>query len=151
MFLEKQKFLQKHWLIIILILIIHCNFSSAIVWLRNTNERGPAAANSGTKCLAELAKFFFYDPTITRTQNVAIMHTNGLSSPAAEILGNFLSLMHRMIATEEITKMQLGIISDHYKIDGMIHMNPSAMIICDYYVLVVDDINKVKFSLYINS
>lgn len=124
-------------------LIVNTKLVTPTVWLRNTNERGPAAAAAGTKCLAELAKYYFYRPTITRTQNLAIIQTKNLSSPASETAGNFLAIMHEMIADEEIERIQLGIISDSYKIDGLVNVDANAVLMTDYYVLVMDDIRTV--------
>lgn len=123
--------------------IANSEWVTPTVWLRNTNERGPAAAAAGTKCLAELAKFYFHRPTITRSQNIAIIQTKNLSSPAAETAGNFLSMMHEMIAAEEIKRIRLGIISDSYKIDGLVNVDADAVMMTDYYVLIMDDIEKV--------
>lgn len=68
------------------------------VWLRNPNDRGPAAVHAGSACLQTVADKFFYDPLVTRSKNMVILHTANMSAPAAEIGGTFLALMHNVIA-----------------------------------------------------
>lgn len=76
----------------ILVLTMSCMVNS-IVWLRNSNDRGPAAVQAGTACLQTVAQKFFYDPSVTRSKNMVILYTANMSAPAAEISSTFLALM----------------------------------------------------------
>lgn len=82
-----------------IVILVMSSAARATVWLRNPNERGPAAVQAGTACLYTVAHKFFYDPYVTRSENMVILHTANMSSPAAEISGNFLALMHAIIAS----------------------------------------------------
>lgn len=73
-----------------------------VVWLRPKNERGPAAIMAGIKCLEQMIHIYFYDPLITRTKNMLILHTNNMTSPAAEIEIKILELMNTNIANGSI-------------------------------------------------
>lgn len=81
----------------IVVLAMSC-VARATVWLRYPNDRGPAAVQAGSACLQTVAEKFFYDPYVTRSKNMVILHTSNMSAPAAEIGGTFLSLMHEVIA-----------------------------------------------------
>lgn len=75
-----------------------CCMVSTTVWLRYPNDRGPAAVQAGSACLQTVAEKFFYDPLVTRSKNMVILHTANMTAPAAEIGGTFLALMHNVIA-----------------------------------------------------
>lgn len=79
-----------------LVLAMSC-VARSTVWLRNPNDRGPAAVQAGSACLQTVAEKFFYDPLVTRSKNMVILHTSNMSAPAAEIGGTFLALMHNVI------------------------------------------------------
>ena len=52
------------------------------------------AANAGTSCLKTMADLFFYNPEITRSRNMVILHTLNMTSPAAEIEEFFIKWLH---------------------------------------------------------
>lgn len=54
-----------------------------------------------------------------------------------------LTLTFLLIVTFYRFSIQLRIISDGYQIDGIINVDPNAVTLTDYYVLVTDDLNKV--------
>lgn len=70
---------------------------SATVWLRYPNDRGPAAVQAGCSCLLAVTKDYFYDPWVTRSKNMVILHTANMSAPAAEIEINFLAKIHDVV------------------------------------------------------
>lgn len=62
---------------------------------------GPSNAIAGSRCLAILTKYYFYDPTIMRAKNMIVSHTKNLTSPAADIEVEYLTWIHRTIVNEK--------------------------------------------------
>lgn len=76
--------------------------ASATTFLRMPNNRGPGAALAGRNCLNLVSRYYFNETRASRTKNMVIMHSANLSAPAAEIEVNFLTLMHKSIASYEM-------------------------------------------------
>lgn len=87
----------KSFRVLIVVLSMFCVVRTT-VWLRNPNDRGPAAVQAGTACLYTVAQKFFYDPYVTRS--MVILQTSNLSAPVAEISGTYLTLMHDVIVSD---------------------------------------------------
>lgn len=73
------------------------------VWLRYPNDRGPAAVQAGYACLHVISVDYFYDPLVTRSKNMVILHTANMSAPAAQIEITYLSRVHDVVAKAEDT------------------------------------------------
>lgn len=87
-----------HRCIIVALLVIFLRNAQSTIWIKNIRSQGPAAAIAGTKCLATLSKYYFYDPSVTRTKNLVISYTRHISSPANEIQQQYLEWLHQIIA-----------------------------------------------------
>lgn len=74
---------------------------SSSIWLNNLRSKDATAIESGRQCLSVLSGLYFKAPWITRTLNMAVMHTVNLSSPSAEIQNVYLLWLHRSIANGE--------------------------------------------------
>jgi glutamate-1-semialdehyde aminotransferase len=73
----------------------------SIVYLRKTNERGPTAAQAGFKCLQQLANVYFYNLESTQASNLGVFIAKNMSSPAQEIVGQYLEHMHRIVFSNQ--------------------------------------------------
>lgn len=99
--------------------------------------------NAGTKCLSIMSKYYFSNSRITRTENLGFFHSINLSAPSSDIELNYLVNIHSMIANESIDGLQVRVISDAITIDDLVNVDPQSVMLTDYFVFVVDDIQKV--------
>lgn len=98
---DSEKMLTHHFILVVFLVIFLRGVHSTI-WIKNVRSQGPAAAIAGTKCLATLTKYYFYDPTITRTKTIVISHSRYVSSPVREIQLQYLEWLHHTIATGDM-------------------------------------------------
>lgn len=133
------------FLLLLFVLLRSAISTNCVVYLREKNERGPAAWRSGVNCLYNVTAYYFYDPLPTRTKNSVILHTKNLSSPAYEIERLFLQSLHNHIADghSQVQGHQIRIISDNYKIDGMKKVQANLITLTDFYVIVADHFEKL--------
>lgn len=91
-----------HDRIAVVLLVFFCRNAHSTIWIKNVRSQGPAAAIAGTKCLATLTKYYFYDATLARTKNMVVSYTRSISSPANEIQQQYLEWVHPTIAGGEM-------------------------------------------------
>lgn len=73
--------------------------TTAITFVRDLNLQGPNAVNAGRECLNRVAHIFLNSSKVSRTRNMVIMHSTGMSQPAADIETQFLAEMNMAIAS----------------------------------------------------
>lgn len=89
--------------------------SQSIVTLRPRNER--VAWNSGVDCLRSVQTLFhsiknvledteegILQSIVQPTKKVIVLHLHNLTSPAAEIEGNYLLLLHSLISSGQLQR-----------------------------------------------
>lgn len=89
---------------LILLLAIICfslDWCMCSIWIKGIKSYGPSSAIAGSRCLAILTKYYFYDPTIMRAKNMILSHTRNLTSPAAEVEAEYLYWLHNAVADKD--------------------------------------------------
>lgn len=98
LFHKKAKNERKEMFLKLFLLSFLINLASTSIWIDNMRSKDETAVLSGRKCLSKISKYFFRNPEITRTRNLAIFHSGNLTRPASDIESEFLLWLHRAIA-----------------------------------------------------
>lgn len=113
------------------------------IYLRKHNERGPIAVQSAVKCINSIGDIYFKNLQSKQIPNLAVINVPNITSPAVDILENFLDILHtEMIEGDVKTKIRVYTMENEFEYKKVIKKVVLAPI--DYYVLVVDDYDTVS-------
>lgn len=97
----KPKMFRTYLILIAVIIIGNVNAS---IWIKNVKSYGPSATIAAKNCLAIMTKYYFREPTLSRSQNLVVVYAKNLSVPAENIQNSYLSWVHAAIYDGEITE-----------------------------------------------
>lgn len=149
-------------------LLLNFGNSNASIWIKNVQLYGSATIAIGTKCLSTISKYYFEDEsTLTRSKILVVSFTRNLSTPANDIQKSYLLWVHEAILNGEMNKyvilficfiqnkkkcefflfvsLKVELVSNAAPIKDVSHDESNTIYEKDYYVFVIDDINKVYF------
>uniref|UniRef100_A0A182K458 Protein NDNF n=1 Tax=Anopheles christyi TaxID=43041 RepID=A0A182K458_9DIPT len=136
--------------------------SSAIVYVRMKNERGPMAARAGIQCLELLSHTYFHASESSQIENIVIFYLQNLSSPAREILLGYLQLHHTGYDIHDdddeddddgdghdgtSSQFQLKLMSDSASSGDIRRAQFMDHKQIDYYVIVIDSFDGLRRAL----
>lgn len=147
---------------------------ASITYLRPKNDRGPGigclkclnltvilttsllfyqgASHAGFKCIEHVERYFFVNDYSEQVQNLAVFHSQDLTSPAMEIEKGYLWRFHDRILHQEEDEdsFQLKVISEMSEKQSAHELQFTDNALTDFYVLVADNVeNVIKFNLRI--
>lgn len=159
-----------HVVIFVFLCIVRCGIAS--IWIKNVISYGPSAANVGVKCLSKMSQLYLNGVTITRSRTLVVSYTRNLSIPADNIQRLYLKWLHEAIIYGELdeyfsffhqffsvsqtwnnflihiaffsfNRMEVILISNAANASKDSHVQSNTIYEKDYYVLIMDDFNKV--------
>lgn len=155
-------------------LLFNLSITNASIWIKNVKSYGPSAITVGVKCLSTMSKLYFTDASSsssTKSKILVVAFTRDLSIPADNIQKSYLKWVHQAILGDEMDKyvylipkfilhpfrwwplkfnfifdsLKLELVSNAAPIKSVSHKESNIIYEKDYYVIVIDDFNKVIY------